>query len=123
MAAERTLPNDFHALYDSGVRAQRGAAQADLLAVNDNQAFPQQSDDLTLSYDDATGLPNRVVIAAAVGSTTGAAAETPAAETPEQAVQQFVAERGELWRLSPADAAGIEVTGVSGSGLRTVQLV
>ena len=33
MAAERTLPADFHALYDSGVRAQRGATSPALLAV------------------------------------------------------------------------------------------
>lgn len=118
MAAERTLPSDFHALYDSGVRAQRGAGQADLLVVNDSQSFPAQAGDLTLSYDDATGLPNRVVIAAPTGRTARAAAATA-----EQAAEQFVAERGELWRLSAADAAGIEVTGVSGSGLRTVQLL
>ncbi|MET0966098.1 MAG: M36 family metallopeptidase [Nakamurella sp.] len=120
MAAERTLPADFHALYDSGVRAQRGATEPGLLAVNDAGSFPEQAGDLTLSYDDATGLPNRVVVAAPAGRRAENAAQSA---SPEEAARQFLAERGDLWRLSEADAAGIEVTGVSGSGLRTVQLV
>ena len=120
MAAERTLPADFHALYDSGVRAQRGAGPPGLLAVNDAGSFPEQAGDLTLSYDDATGLPNRVVVAAPAGRTRRGCG---AAASPEEAARQFLAERGDLWRLSAADAAGIEVTGVSGTGLRTVQLL
>ena len=114
MAAERAVPEDFHALYDAGVRAERGVVPADISESVGGEPG------LTITYDDATGLPNRVVINQSASRLEGVAA---APNSPEQAAQQFVTDRADLWRLSPEDASGIEVTGVSGSGLRTVQLL
>jgi extracellular elastinolytic metalloproteinase len=116
MAAGRALPEDFHALYDAGVRAERGIAPTDVT----ERAAGHRPDtgDLTMTYDEATGLPNQVVINQPAVGLEGVAADTPA-----QAAERFVTERADLWQLSPEDTSGIEVTGVSGSRLRTVQLL
>ncbi len=71
-----------------------------------------------LDLDEATGLPNRVSGLAAPARSVAAAADSP-----EAAVGRLLAERADLWQLSPEDAAGIAVASVSGSRLRTAHLV
>jgi extracellular elastinolytic metalloproteinase len=43
--------------------------------------------------------------------------------SPEGAVTQFVQDRGDLWNLTPQDAATVEVVSVSRKGLNTVNLI
>lgn len=114
------LPEDFHALYDIGVRAERGTS-AGSIAPSETDGHSRLADDvpeLTVDYDDATQLPNRV------SSTEPTARLSERSRgSAEDAVTRFVEERGDLWRLSPEDVSGVEVVSVSGKGLQTVQLV
>jgi hypothetical protein len=117
--ATRPLPQDFHALYDPGVRRIRGgppAAAEEPSAGEDRLAAAVG--DLQVDHDEATGLPNRVT-----GMTPGARLSAETGGSPEEAVGRFVAEHGDLWHLSPQDAEGVEVTSVSGTRLRTAHLV
>ncbi|WIG16384.1 M36 family metallopeptidase [Kocuria rosea] len=120
MAADRALPEDFHALYDAGVRNARGTAPpaAQVPVSPGHLRMDAQIGDLEVDYDHTTALPNRITRRAPAAGLTG---EVGAA--PEETVQRFVTEHGDLWRLSEADAQGVEVVSVSGRGLRTVQLV
>ncbi|MGH3565049.1 MAG: M36 family metallopeptidase [Pseudonocardia sp.] len=121
MADERErLPEDFHALYDAGVRAERGTTVGSL-APSGTVGHARLTDavpDLTVDYDDATQLPNRV---SSTEPTARLSERSPGSA--EDAVTRFVKERGDLWRLSPEDVSGVEVVSVSGKGLQTVQLV
>jgi extracellular elastinolytic metalloproteinase len=118
--AARDVPKDFHALYDTGVRLERGtaltaggapeAAGPDRLAADVGE--------LQVDYDEATGLPNRVSSASPTARLS--AGRTGSAE---DAVGQFVARHGDLWRLSPQDVEGVEIASVSGARLRTAHLL
>jgi hypothetical protein len=115
----RELPQDFHALYDPGVRRIRGGppvAAEEPPAGEDRLAAAVG--DLQVDHDEATGLPNRVA-----GMTPGARLSAETVASPESAVGRFVAEHGDLWLLSPQDAEGVELTSVSGTRLRTAHLV
>ena len=117
--ATRDLPQDFHALYDAGVRRIRGGPPAEVEAPSAGEdRLAEAVGDLQVDHDEATGLPNRVT-----GMTPGARLSAETAGSPEEAVRLFVAEHGDLWHLSPQDAEGIEVTSVSGTRLRTAHLV
>ncbi|MEX5256820.1 M36 family metallopeptidase [Kocuria arenosa] len=120
MAADRALPEDFHALYDAGVRNARGTAPsaAPPLESPGLRRMEAHLGDLEVDYDQATALPNRIA-----RRTPAAGLSGDAGASPEETVQRFVTEHGDLWRLSEADAQGVEVISVSGRGLRTVQLV
>lgn len=118
-ALRPALPGDFHALYDRGFRAARGIMTA---------AVPQETaghgrlsadvPDLVVEYDQASQLPNRVASRHPVGRLSPRVAGSP-----EQAVTQFVQNRGDLWNLTPEDAATVEVVSVSRKGLNTVNLI
>jgi hypothetical protein len=117
--ATRDLPQDFHALYDAGVRRIRGGPPAEVEAPSAGEdRLAEAVGDLQVDHDEATGLPNRVT-----GMTPGARLSAETVGSPEEAVRLFVAEHGDLWHLSPQDAEGIEVTSVSGTRLRTAHLV
>jgi extracellular elastinolytic metalloproteinase len=116
----RTVPEDFHALYDAGVRAERGTTVQEV-APSPTEGHTRLADDvgeLSVDYDEATGLPCRISRTAPAARLTESAPGSP-----EGAVVDFVTEHRDLWRLSPADASGIEVVSVSRRGLPTVQLV
>ena len=116
----KEVPEDFHALYDQGFRAARGiqpkaAAQAETAG---HTRLSADVPDLVVEYDEATQLPNRVVSrqpAARLSRSRGG--------SPEDAVTQFVQDRGDLWDLTPQDAATVEVVSVSRKGLNTVNLI
>ncbi|MEX5716949.1 M36 family metallopeptidase [Geodermatophilus maliterrae] len=113
------LPQDFHALYDPGVRRVRGGPPAATAPSPGGESRPAGGAvDLRVDQDEATGLPNRVA-----GLTPGAPPTAEGGGSPEEAVGRFLAERGDLWQLSPQDAGGVAVTSVSGSRLRTAHLV
>jgi hypothetical protein len=110
LRAAAGYPEDFHALYDRGFRAARGLDVPSRPAVS--PALRQMRSavkDLDVHYDQATQLPNLVV-------TKRPAARLSAvrtAGTPEGVVTEFIRNRGDLWRLSVADANTIEVVSVS----------
>ena len=104
------VPDDFHALYDRGFRASRGIVPT-AAAPQETPGHRQLSrgvEDLDVSYDQVTQLPNLVT------------SREPAARlsrggpaTPESAVLDFIRNRSDLWNLSAADTATIEVVSVS----------
>jgi extracellular elastinolytic metalloproteinase len=116
----KEVPANFHALYDRGFRVARGIQP---------KAHPQAGTaghtrlsadvpDLMVEYDEATQLPTRVVSrqpAARLSRSRGG--------SPEDAVTQFVQDRGDLWDLSAQDVATVEVVSVSRKGLNTVNLI
>ncbi|MFI7494611.1 M36 family metallopeptidase [Kocuria sp. M4R2S49] len=120
MPADRALPEDFHALYDAGARSARGTAPSAFSAPVSpgHLRLAGQLGDLEADYDQVTQLPHRITRRAPAGGLSGEASASA-----EETVQRFVTEHGDLWRLSEADAQGVEVVSVSGRGLRTVQLV
>jgi hypothetical protein len=117
---QRTLPEDFHALYDAGVRAERGTTprEAAPSPTEGHTRLAEELGELSVDYDEATGLPSRI------SRTTPTARLTESAPgSPEDAVNEFITSHRDLWRLSAADASGIEVVSVSRRGLPTVQLI
>jgi extracellular elastinolytic metalloproteinase len=116
----KEVPADFHALYDQGFRAARGL-QPKAPPQAGTPGHSRLSADvpgLMVEYDEATQLPNRVVSrqpAARLSRSRGG--------SPEDAVTQFVQDRGDLWNLTPQDAATVEVVSVSRKGLNTVNLI
>jgi hypothetical protein len=120
MTTARRVPDDFHALYDPGVRIARGTAPPAPVSVatEGHRRLDAEVGDLEVDYDEATGLPNRVA-----RREPAAALSAESVGSPEETVHAFVADHADLWRLSDADAEGVEVVSVSGRGLRTAQLV
>jgi extracellular elastinolytic metalloproteinase len=116
----RDVPQDFHALYDSGARRARGTASmtSDAGETPGHGRLAADVEDLQVDYDEATGLPNRVA-----SRSPAARLSRGASGSAEEAVGRFVAEHADLWGLSPQDVEGVEVASVSGSRLRTAHLV
>src|SRR3954452_12032450 len=116
----RHLPQDFHALYDRGARRARGTAltASELPETAGHGRLAAGVGGLQVDYDEATGLPNRVA-----GLSPSARLSTRSKGSVEEAVERFIAERADLWGLSPQDAAGIQIASVSGSRLRTAHLL
>jgi extracellular elastinolytic metalloproteinase len=116
----RDVPQDFHALYDTGARRARGIAlpASEAAETAGHGRLAADVGGLQVDYDEATGLPNRVT-----GLSPSARLSPSAEGSAEDAVERFIAGRADLWGLSPQDAAGIEIASVSGSRLRTAHLV
>jgi extracellular elastinolytic metalloproteinase len=117
---DRKVPGNFHALYDRGFRAARGAlptpsAQAETVG---HERLAADVPDLVVNYDEATQLPNLVVSRRPAARLTA-----PSADSPEDAVVQFIQDRGDLWNLTSEDAGTVEVVSVSQKGLNTVNLI
>jgi extracellular elastinolytic metalloproteinase len=116
----REVPENFHALYDRGFRAARGLQPRAPLQAETAGHMRLRADvpDLMVEYDEATQLPNRIVSrqpAARLSRSRGG--------SPQDAVTQFVQDRGDLWNLTPQDAATVEVVSVSRKGLNTVNMI
>lgn len=118
--AQQQIPEDFHALYDLGARAERGTLPRTTqpTETDGHSRLAEDVPDLTVDYDEATQLPNRVVSGQPSASLTERAAPSP-----QEAATSFVEERGDLWQLSAGDVSSVEVVSVSGKRLTTVQLV
>src|SRR3954451_14648358 len=116
----RDLPQDFHALYDRGARRARGTAltASELPETAGHGRLAADVGGLQVDYDEATGLPNRVT-----GLSPSARLSTRSEGSAEDAVERFVAERADLWGLSPQDVEGVDIASVSGHRLRTAHLV
>src|SRR5262245_420849 len=119
-ATQAALPEDFHALYDRGFRASRGIVPtvSPQTRSTGHTRLAAEVPDLEVDYDQATQLPNRIV-----GRHPTARLATRAAASPEQAVTQFIQDRGDLWHLSPQDVATVKVVSTSPRGLPTVNLI
>lgn len=116
MAKERQVPKDFSALYDLGLRTQRGLAPSRRTAGDTRLAAAV--DDLQIEYDEATRLPIRVTRR---GSARGLAANRAAA--PDAAARAFIQDHGDLWNLSDADMPSVQVKSISTRGLPTVRVI
>jgi len=115
----KKVPENFNALYDAGARATRGvsAARAMPAASAGLRRLSKDVAELTVHYDEATQLPISIAASHPEGRLSGRA------DTPEQAAAEFVKARADLWNLSNADAATVEVSSVSRQGLPTVRLI
>jgi hypothetical protein len=113
------VPEDFHALYDTGARALRGMPPARAAAPETpgHRRLRASVPELNVEYDATTGVPVHV------SSRSAGATLTAPAPSAEDAAARFVKEQGDLWELSPDDAATVEVRAVSRQGLYTVRLV
>ena len=119
---EQEVPADFHALYDQGFRAARGtlpeAPAARVESAGPDRLAEDASLELVVDYDEATLLPKFVA-----PQEPAARLSTAPADSPENATVQFIQDRGDLWNLTPEDAATVEVVSVSRRGLPTVNLI
>src|SRR5829696_8908916 len=99
---DRKIPDNFHALYDRGFRAARGTPPqpAPQLETAGHERLAADVPDLVVDYNEATQLPNLVV-----SRRPAARLSAPSTDSPEDAVVQFVQEKGDLWNLTPEDAA------------------
>lgn len=108
----RQVPENFHALYDRGFRASRGIVATSVTpdVTEGHRRLNEQVEGLGVHYDQATQLPNFVTVTQPASrlSTRGVVGGTP-----EGAVTQFLERQGDLWNLTPQDAATIEVVSVS----------
>src|SRR5262245_16106153 len=113
------VPNDFHAMYDAGARAVRGARAAPAAAAETpgHQRLKASVPELNVDYDPMTGVPVHVT-SRQPGTPLGVGA--PSAE---DSASRFINDRKDLWNLSDDDAATVEVRSVSRQGLNTVRLV
>jgi extracellular elastinolytic metalloproteinase len=117
---DQGLPN-FHALYDEGFRAARGTlpeAPARMETAGPDRLAEDVSSELVVDYDEATRLPKFVA-----PQEPGGRLSTAPADSPEEAVTQFIQNRGDLWNLTPEDASTVDVTSVSRRGLNTVNVI
>jgi extracellular elastinolytic metalloproteinase len=117
---DRKIPEDFHALYDRGVRAARGTlpAVSPRLETTGHDRLAEDVPDLVVDYDEATQLPKYVA-----SLRPAARLAAPPADSPEDAAMQFILDQNALWNLTPEDAATVEVVSVSKRGLNTVNLI
>jgi extracellular elastinolytic metalloproteinase len=110
--AFHAFPEDFHALYDRGLRTARGiVAAATPGETTGHRRLADEVKDVDVHYDSATQLPNLVVT-----TRTTSRLSTSASGSPEGAVIEFIRRRGDLWNLSDDDVTTIEVVSVSKPG-------
>ena len=115
----RSVPENFHALYDRGFRSSRGLAAPSGAPATSASArrMSREVQGLEIHYDQTTQLPN-MIVAKAPSAPLARAASRGAAQTPEGAVAEFVRSKADLWQLSADDAATIEVVSVSAATRR-----
>jgi len=104
------LPENFHALYDRGERAARGISPAPATPPKSkgHRRLAAAIPGVDVQYDAVTQLPNFVV-----NQSPTARLSRRAAASPTAAVTAFLQERGDLWNLTAADAATVNVVSVS----------
>ncbi|MBI4964694.1 MAG: M36 family metallopeptidase [Desulfomonile tiedjei] len=117
---DKLFPENFHALYDAGYRVSKGTRPAAVAPATTagHERLSTDVPDLQVDYDEATQLPVRIVRREPAGRLS-----TQPADTAEEAVTEFVKNRGDLWELTPEDTATVEVVSVSRQGLSTVRLI
>lgn len=113
------VPGDYHALYDGGIQAARSARRTPEVEVTTagRERLAADVPGLAIEEDETTGLPNMIA------SRRADARLSSPASSPEDAVEEFVRSRRDVWSLTPEDAAAVDVRSVSRAGLRTVRLL
>lgn len=115
------IPEDYHALYDGGIQAARGAAEAaperESTTTRERERMAGEVPGLVVDEDETTQLPHRIV-----SRRPGTSLSEPSPNE-EVAVDRFLHNRGDLWNLTGADVDAVEVRSVSRTGLKTVRLV
>src|SRR4051794_6714041 len=97
---DRKIPEDFHALYDRGFQAAHGVLPVTpQLETAGLERLSADMPDLVVDYDEATQLPKYVA-----SRRPDARLAAPPADSPEDAVTQFIQNQGDLWNLTPQDA-------------------
>ena len=121
--SDKKVPDNFHALYEPAVRAARGAPPTPRalpgVAPRGMARLASDAGETNVHLDEATQLPVSITLPTVASSRRLADSAT----TPEEAAAGFLQARGDLWQLSPADAATVQVGAVSRQGLPTVQMV
>ena len=111
-AAGPAVPDDFHALYDSGFRASRGVTAAAAIAppreTRGHRRLATSVRGLHVHYDDTTRVPNLVV-----SREPSARLSRRAAKTPEAAVMDFMKRQSGIWNLTAEDTGTIQVVSSS----------
>lgn len=119
---DRKPPENFHALYDAGARAARGAEAFGLPAETPgHQRLAAVAPTAAVNYDDVTHMPVQVMTGAPAARLGAGAA--PMSVDPDQAALAWVKQWRDLWNLTDADADTVEVVAVSRTGLPTVRLI
>ena len=87
----RSVPENFHALYDRGFRSSRGLAAPSGAPATSASArrMSREVQGLEIHYDQTTQLPN-MIVAKAPSAPLARAASRGAAQTPEGAVAEFI---------------------------------
>lgn len=119
-ATSPKVPENFHALYNRAARAARGVAAPTVAGEHPGLArMASEVSGLAVHLDEATQNPVQVT------STDEAAARlsTRSAASPEEAAQQFVRDRADLWQLDDQDVGTVDVVSVTNRGLPTVRMV
>lgn len=113
-SAGPSLPENFHALYDRGFRESRGVAPtaATPAQTRGHRRLSGDTAGVEVQYDAVTQLPN-FVMAQSPAAPLSRGAASGAASDPATAVNAFLQERRDLWNMSAADTATIEVVSVS----------
>src|SRR5687767_13077411 len=113
------VPDDYHALYDRGAQVARSGSTraARDTAMEGLNRLAAAVPDVVIEMDQTTQLPNRIVSRQPQTRLSGRASNA------EEAAQQFLQDRRDVWNLLPEDAATVEVRSVSRAGLKTVRLV
>jgi extracellular elastinolytic metalloproteinase len=113
------VPDDYHALYDRGVQVARSGSTraARDTAMGGRNRLAAEFPDVVIEVDETTQLPNRIVSRQPESRLSGRASSA------EEAAQQFLQDRRDVWNLAPEDVATVEVRSVSRAGLKTVRLV
>lgn len=121
--SDKKVPDNFHALYEPALRAARGVppmAAAGAGAPQGGMArLASDAGETNVHLDEATQLPVSITLPVTASGMRLAASAT----TPEEAAAEFLRERGDLWELTAADAATVQVGAVSRQGLPTVHMV
>lgn len=110
----RAVPENFHALYDRGLRSARGLTPSPAAPRVSSGArqLSRGMKGLQLHHDQATQLPNMITVTTAPGRLERGRAPQ-AFGTPEAAVMDFIRRRADVWQLTNEDAATVEVVSVS----------
>jgi extracellular elastinolytic metalloproteinase len=115
-------PSNFHALYDVSQQAMRSPEfRTSAPPSTETLRMAGEDDASTVHYDEATNQPKLIRFDAPDARFSMRTAGPP--PDAASAAKGFFDERRDLWGLSEADAAAIEVSAVSEKGLKTVNLL
>ena len=120
-APKKSYPSNYNALYDPGFRVSRGAPPVAPAARPETpgvRRLTEEGMDLAVEYDEVTQMPIRVENRQTQRRLSARMAARPIGEE----ATDWIKEHRDLWHLSEADAATVEVISTSTQGLPAVRL-